>query len=59
MVAHDKIIGAMLKVIVKRNPEKLEAAVRPVLELAKTYPEGSAMRNFLNHAETMKKFLES
>jgi transcriptional regulator with XRE-family HTH domain len=59
MVAHDKIIGAMLKVIAKRDPEKLEAAVRPVSELAKTYPEGSVMRHFLNHAENMKKFLLS
>ena len=45
----------MLKVIVERYPEKVKAAVQPVLELAKTYPEGSKMRNFLNHAGNILK----
>lgn len=40
---------------IRQYPEKMEAAVRPVLELAKTYPEGSVMRTFLNSAE---KFLK-
>lgn len=55
IVAHDQIVGAMFKIIAKRYPEKVKAAVQPVLELAKTYPEGSQMRNFLNSAE---KFLK-
>jgi transcriptional regulator with XRE-family HTH domain len=55
IVTHDKIVGAMYKIIAERYPEKVKAAVDPVLELAKTYPEGSVMRNFLNSAE---KFLK-
>ena len=55
IAAHDQIHRAMIKIIAERYPEKLEAAVRPVLEEAKKYPEGSVMRNFLNSAE---KFLK-
>jgi predicted transcriptional regulator len=59
IVLPDKITGALFKVVAERYPEKVKAAVDPVLELAKTYPEGSVMRNFLNCAENIKKFLES
>jgi len=55
---HDKIFKVMLKVIVQRYPEKLKAAVTPVLELAKTYPEGSVMRNLLNSQKNWLKLLE-
>lgn len=58
MLLHDKICQAMFKIIAQRYPEKVKAAVDPVLELAKTYPEGSMMRNFLNHAENFKKLIE-
>jgi len=52
---HEKIDRALFKVIAKRYPEKVKAAVDPVLELAKTYPEGSVMRNFLNSADNFLK----
>ena len=55
IVLHDKITRALFKVVVQRYPEKVKAAVQPVLELAKTYPEGSVMRNFLNCAENWLK----
>ena len=55
VVARRQITEALLKVIAKRNPEKAIAAVQPVLELAKTYPEGSVMRNFLNSAGNILK----
>jgi|SRR5580692_7460183 transcriptional regulator with XRE-family HTH domain len=58
IVTHDRITRALLKGIVRRYPEKLKAAVAPVLELAKTYPEGSVMRNFLNSQENWLKLLE-
>jgi transcriptional regulator with XRE-family HTH domain len=58
IVIHDKVFKVMLKLIVQRYPEKLKAAVAPVLELAKTYPEGSVMRNFLNSQENWLKLLE-
>jgi transcriptional regulator with XRE-family HTH domain len=51
IAAYEQIVGAIFKVLVQRYPEKVKAAVDPVLELAKTYPEGSVMRNFLNSAE--------
>lgn len=47
---HEKIDRALFKIVAQRYPEKVKAAVDPVLELAKTYPEDSVMRNFLNHA---------
>jgi transcriptional regulator with XRE-family HTH domain len=50
IVLPDKITGALFKVVAKRYPQKVKAAVDPVLELAKTYSEGSVMRNFLNSA---------
>jgi hypothetical protein len=58
VLAHDKIFKLMLKLIVQRYPEKLKAAVAPVLELAKTYPEGSVTRNFLNSQENWLKLFE-
>jgi transcriptional regulator with XRE-family HTH domain len=55
LVAHEQITRALLRVFVQRYPEKVEAAVRPVLELAKTYPDGSMMREFLNSTENFLK----
>jgi transcriptional regulator with XRE-family HTH domain len=59
MTARDKITTTLFKVIAKRYPEKVKAAVQPVLELAKTYPEGSVMRNFLTSAGNFKKYVKS
>jgi hypothetical protein len=50
MVLHEEITRTLFKVWASRYPEKVKAAVDPVLELAKTFPEGSGMRNFLNSA---------
>jgi transcriptional regulator with XRE-family HTH domain len=55
LVAHEKIGCALFKIIAQRYPEKVKEAVDPVLELAKTYPEGSVMRNFLNSAGNFSK----
>jgi hypothetical protein len=58
VAAHDKIFHTMLRLIVQRYPEKLEAATRPVLEEAMKYPEGSEMRTVLDHAANVKRYLE-
>jgi transcriptional regulator with XRE-family HTH domain len=52
---HEKIDRALFKIVAQRYPEKVKAAVDPVLELAKTYPEGSMMREFLNSTENFLK----